>query len=124
MFSGIPHARQVKRTPKVPALTTVENEILRRALNAIEKHGIKRVERAVGLEGEVPPNIVPVVAARPLMELKVKSSKHNPRFIYVDCNDVAVFLDAFKKKTQKLEKKDIKRSADRYADLKSRGECS
>lgn len=58
------------------------------------------------------------------MELKVKSSQHNPRFIYVDCNDVAVFVDAFKKKTQKLEKKDIKRSADRYADLKSRGECS
>lgn len=58
------------------------------------------------------------------MELKVKSSQHNPRFIYDDCNDVAVFVDAFKKKTQKLEKKDIKRSADRYADLKSRGECS
>ena len=72
----------------------------------------------------MPPNIVPVVAARPLMELKVKSSQHNPRFIYVDCNDVAVFVDAFKKKAQKLEKKDIKRSADRYADLKSRGECS
>lgn len=124
MFSGIPHARQVKRMPKVPVLTEGENETLRRALKAIERHGIKRVERAVGLEGDVPPNIVPVVAARPLMELKVKSSKHNPRFIYVDCSDVAVFLDAFKKKTQKLEKKDIERSVNRNADLRIRGECS
>ena len=107
MFSGIPRARQGNRRPKVPVLTTVENEILERSLKAIERHGIRRVEKAVALEGSVPPNIVPVVGAKPLMELKVKSSKHNPRFIYVDCNDVAVFLDAFKKKRRNFPRKTL-----------------
>lgn len=80
--------------------------------------------KAVDLDGNVPPNIVPVVGAKPLTELRVKTSTHNPRFIYVHCSDVAVFLDAFPKKSQELAKQHIDRSVKRYVDLKSRGECS
>lgn len=124
MFSGIADARQVKRRPKVPMLTKSENSQLKNYLGFIETHGVKALERVADPEGQVVPNVVRIVNAKgPLMEMKVKSSQHNPRFIYVDYNEVAVFLDAFKKKTQKLLKKDIERSEKRYADLKTRGEC-
>jgi len=125
MFSGIPNVKQVKRIPKVPALTKGENSQLKSYLRFIETNGVKRLERVTDPQGEVVPKVERISGAKgPLLEMKVKSFMHNPRFIYVDCNDVAVFLDAFKKKTQKLLKIDIERSDNRYADLKSRGECS
>lgn len=125
MFSGIESAKQVTRKPKVPVLTTAENSVLKASLQFINRHGITRFEKVVDPEGLVPPTIERIKAAKgPLMELKVKSRAHNPRFIFVDCNDVAIFLDAFKKKAQKLTKKDIAPSEKRYVDLKTRGECS
>lgn len=124
MFSGIERARQVKKRPKKPVLTPAENAVLDKSLQFIERHGLKKFESVTDPRGEVPPNVTPVVAAKgPLMELKVKSAAHNPRFIYVDCDGVVVFLDAFKKKTQKLAKQDIVRSEERYASMKARGEC-
>lgn len=125
MFSGIANAKQVTRIPKVPALTPGENSQLKSYLKFIETNGVKVLEKVTDPKGEVVPKVDRIKSAKgPLLEMKVKSSMHNPRFIYVDCNDVAVFLDAFKKKTQKLLKKDIERSENRYADLKSRGDCS
>lgn len=124
MFSGIPNAKQVKRVPKVPMLTKSENSQLKSYLAFIDAHGAKALERVTDPQGKVVPKVVHVIGARgPLLEMKVKSSQHNPRFIYVDCSDVAVFLDAFKKKSQKLPKKNIERSEKRYADLTTRGEC-
>jgi len=125
MFSGIPNVKQVRRIPKVPALTKDENSQPKSYRKFIKTNGVKKLERVTDPQGEMVPKVERIRGAKgPLLEMKVKSSMHNPRFIYVDCNDVAVFLDAFKKKTQKLPKKDIERSENRYADLKSRGECS
>ena len=60
-------------------------------------------------------------AKGPLIELKIKSAEHNPRFLLVSCSDAAVFLTAFMKKTQKLRRTDIKRADERFQTIKD--EC-
>lgn len=124
MFSGIKRSEQVIRRPKVPVLTTAENAVLDKSLRFIERHGISNFARVSNEDGAVPPTIERIAGAKgPLVEMKINSAAHNPRFIFVDCHGVAVFLDAFKKKEQKLARKDIARSDDRYTDLRTRGEC-
>lgn len=124
MFSGINRAKQVIARPKKPVLTAAENAVLDRTLKFIERHGINRLQKVTPQRGLVSPHIQRIRTARgPLMELKIRSTAHNPRFIYVVCQSTAVFLDAFKKKAQKLARKEIRRSSDRYIDLKQRGEC-
>lgn len=124
MFSGIERAGQVARKPKVSLLTEAENAVLDRSLRFIERHGIGNLARVTNTSGEVPPTVERIAGAKgQLVELKIRSAAHNPRFIYVDCHNVAVFLDAFKKKQQRLARKDIARSEDRYVDLRTRGEC-
>ncbi len=75
------------------------------------------------VHGEATPTTEKVKTARgPLTELKISSARNNPRFLFVVSNDVAVFLAAFAKKTQRLPRTDIARADDRYLNMK--GGCS
>ena len=49
-----------------------------------------------------------------MIELKIHGARNNPRFLFVVCNDVAVFLTAFPKKSQKLCRVGIARADDRF----------
>ena len=53
-----------------------------------------------------------------MIELKIKSAASNPRLLLVNCNDVAIFLASFKKKTNKLPRAEIDRADDRYQTMK------
>jgi len=66
------------------------------------------------IDGEATPAAEKVTTASgPVIELKIHSAQSNPRFLFVVCNDVAVFLTAFEKKTQKLRRADVARAEDR-----------
>ena len=54
----------------------------------------------------------------PVLAVKIKSAHNNPRFLFVACSDVAVFLTACKKKTQKLRRVDIARADERFETMK------
>jgi len=45
-------------------------------------------------------------------------ARNNPRFLFVVCHDVAVFLTAFAKKSQKLSRADVARAEDRFRTMK------
>jgi phage-related protein len=71
------------------------------------------------VEGEVTPATEKVrTAKRPLIELKIHGARNNPRFLFVVCSDVAVFLTAFAKKSQKLRRPDVARADDRFQTMK------
>ncbi len=120
MFAGI-STSQMPNPPRV-ILTPVENEVLRRSLDFIDRHGFRRLEAVSDETGSTPPRIKKIKSAVGLCELKIQTGNNNPRFVFVDCNGIALFLDAFRKKQQKLSKKDIERSEERYKTV--RGDCT
>ncbi len=61
-------------------------------------------------------------AKGPLFELEIQGGQHNPRFLFVMCSDVVVFLRAFVEKTQKLSRVGIARADDRFRTKRNR--CS
>jgi phage-related protein len=120
MFAGIP-TPQIP-SPPAPILTAGERGELAATLGFIDRHGARRLLSVTAVNGEATPRTEKVKAAKgPLIELKIKSAEHNPRFLLVDCSDVAVFLSAFMKKTRKLARADIDRADKRYRTMKD--EC-
>ena len=117
MFAGIP-TEQIPRPPR-PFLTDGELGALSAVLGFIDRHGARRLLSVTHVHGEATPTTEKVKTARgPLIELKISSARNNPRFLFVVCNDVAVFLAAFAKKTQRLPRTDIARADDRYLNMK------
>lgn len=117
MFAGI-HTPQVPSPPR-PALTAAELGQLQATLGFIDRHGARKLLSVTAVTGEATPTTEKVKGARgPLIELKIKSAANNPRLLLVNCNDVAVFLAAFKKKTNKLPRAEIDRADDRYLTMK------
>ena len=120
MFAGMP-TPQIARSPR-PFLTDRERGTLSEVLGFIDRHGARILLSVADVAGEASPAIRTLTAARgPLFELKIQSAQHNPRFLFVLCNDAVVFLAAFAKKTQKLRRVDVARAADRFQTMKD--EC-
>ena len=121
MFAGIPNPQIPKPPP--PFLTDGELGALREILGFIDRHGVTKLLGVAHTQGEATPTTQKVKSARgPLIELKIRSGQHNPRFVFVICNDIAVFLTAFPKKAPKLRRVDVPRADDRYQTMKDR--CS
>ena len=71
------------------------------------------------VEGEVTPATEKVRTAKgPLIELKTHGARNDPRFLFVVCSDVAVFLAAFAEKSQRLRRADVARADDRFRTMK------
>jgi len=116
MFAGIP-TPQIASPPR-PFLTDGERGALSEVLGFIDRHGARRL-LSVAVDGEVTPATEKVKTAKaPLIELKIHSARNNPRFLFVVCHDVAVFLTAFAKKSQKLSRADVARAEDRFRTMK------
>jgi phage-related protein len=121
MFAGIP-TPQISRT-QPPFLTARELGALSAVLGFIDRHGAKKLLSVADVEAETTPATEKVEFAKgPLIELEIQSGQHNPRFLFVVCSDVAVFLAAFPKKTQKLRHADVARADGRFRTMKD--ECS
>lgn len=117
MFAGIP-TPQIPSPPR-PVLADAERGELAATLAFIDRHGARKLLSVAAVDGKATPRTEKVKAAKgPLIELKIKSAEHNPRFLLVTCSDEAVFLTAFMKKTQKLRRTDIERADDRYQTMK------
>lgn len=117
MFAGIP-IPQIARPPR-PFLTDGELGALSEVLGFIERYGARTLLGVTRVDGETTPATQKVKSAKgPLIELKIQSGRHDPRFLFVVCNGVAVFLTAFPKKTQKLRRVDIARADDRFKTMK------
>lgn len=56
-----------------------------------------------------------------IWEFRIRSRDNNPRFLFIDCRGIALFLDAFAKKRQKTSRRELQRSRDRPKTV--RGEC-
>ena len=120
MFAGIP-TPQIP-SPPAPVLTAGERGELAATLGFIDRQGARKLLSVAAVDGEATPRTEKVKSAKgPLIELKIKSAEHNPRFLLVNCSDVAVFLTAFMKKTQKLRRADVERADERYRTMKD--EC-
>ena len=121
MFAGIVNA-QIPGSLR-PALTDREVGELDAVLRFIDRHGARDLLYVTRLQGDATPVTEKVKAAKgPLIELKIRSGQNNPRFLFVVCSDVAVFLAAFKKKTRKLSRQDIDRADSRFRTMK--GGCA
>lgn len=117
MFAGIP-TPQISSPPH-QFLTDAELGALSTVVGFIDRHGARKLLSVTHVDGEATPATEKVKSAKgPLIELKIQSGQHNPRFLFVVCNDVAVFLTAFPKKTQKLRRVDIARADDRFQTMK------
>jgi len=120
MFAGIP-TPQIVASPR-PYLTDGELGALSGVLRFIDRHGASGLLGVASIDGEVTPSIEKVKSAKgPLFELRIPSGQHNPRFSFVICRGVVVFLAAFAKKTQKLRRIDVARATDRFQTMK--GDC-
>lgn len=117
MFAGIA-TPQIVRSAR-PLLTDGERGALSEVLDFIDRHGIWKLLGVADTDGEVSPSIQKVRSAKgPLFELEIQGGRHNPRFLFVVCSDVVVFLTAFSKKRQKLRRVDIARADDRFQTMK------
>lgn len=117
MFAGIP-TPQISDPPR-PFLTDRELAELGGIIGFIERHGARALLSVLHVRGEETPATEKVRAARGLLiELEIQSAHNDPRFLFVVCSDVAVFLTAFKKKTQKLRRQDIARADERFQTMK------
>lgn len=123
MFAGV--LREEKDSGGLPEamLTEVETEVLRQVLRFIDRHGVVKMQSVAAADDEAVPVIKSVAGAKGIRELKVQTSANNPRFLFAVCKERAVFLTAFKKKSQKLAKSDIDRARKRYKDWKKREGC-
>ena len=120
MFAGV-QTSQITRAPR-PSLTDRERGTLSEILGFIDRHGARRLLSVAAVAGDASPVIRKLTAVRaPLYELKIQSAHHNPRFLFVLCNDAVVFLAAFAKKTQKLRRVDVARATERFQTMKD--EC-
>ena len=117
MFAGIP-TPQIPNTAR-PVLTDGELGELAASLRFIDRHGARKLLSVSHVDGEVTPTTEKVKASKgPLIELKIRSAHNNPRFLFVVCSDAAVFLTAFKKKTNKLRRDDVSRADERFQTMK------
>jgi len=117
MFAGIPTPQIAD--PQHPFLTDGEIGALSEVLGFIDRHGARRLLGVAHFEGGVTPTTEKVRTAKaPLLELKIHSGRNNPRFLFVVCDDVAIFLTAFPKKAKKLRRADIARADGRFRTMK------
>lgn len=109
MFAGIATPQVVRSTP--PLLTEGERGALSEVLDVIDRCGAWKLLGVANTDGEVSPSIQKVRSAKgPLFELEIQGGQDDPRFLFVVCSDVVVFLTAFAKKRQKLRRVDIARA--------------
>lgn len=117
MFGGIACPQLPSSAPRT--LSERELGALDAVLRFIDRHGPWALLDVTLAGGEAVPATEKVRAARgPLLELKIRSGEKNPRFLFVVCGGVAVFLVAFEKKAQKLRRHDVDRADARYLTIK------